>query len=164
MQTRLHGQHEAEQSYVRQFLTKLRLQLLKGERVRGGGENRVVNRHLAKLSGSECQNVFNTLQRASSFWLFGSLNRSQPFDLCRFMAKKGCSCNMCRLCRLLLPTCSLSKSCWQLNVCTHRLPQLLLVDSTSLALSIQSCNRHDLADVSKQLLKIAKTLRGTKTA
>lgn len=30
------------------------------------------------------------------------------------------------------------------------------------ALSIQSCNRHDLADVSKQLLKIAKTLRGTK--
>lgn len=29
----------------------------------------------AKLSGSECQNVFNTLQRPSSFWLFGSLNR-----------------------------------------------------------------------------------------
>lgn len=41
--------------------------------------------------------------------------------------------------------------------------QLLLVDSTAIpALSIQSCNRHDLADVSKQLLKIAKTLRGTK--
>lgn len=26
-------------------------------------------------SGSECQNVFNTLQKASSFWPFGSLNR-----------------------------------------------------------------------------------------
>lgn len=45
-------------------------------RDRRGGIVRVVNRHLAKLSGSECQNVFNTLQRASSFWLFGSLNRS----------------------------------------------------------------------------------------